>query len=142
MELDIPVWVDDYNHNMNSVDLANQFRQAYDTQQIAYRNWLPLLHWILDQAAINAYKLGTFGKTWTAGHVNFRRELCRQLLSFSKCQVWKNPGAHNWVVRPTRQSCVWCCKFFKFKKQVLEAWKKVGIELIQDELGDKRLSKS
>jgi len=28
---------------MNSVDLANQFRQAYDTQQIAYRTWLPLL---------------------------------------------------------------------------------------------------
>ena len=35
-ELEIPSFIDDYNHNMNSVDLANQFRQAYDTQQIAY----------------------------------------------------------------------------------------------------------
>jgi hypothetical protein len=31
MILDIPAWVDDYNHNMNAVDLANQHRQPYDT---------------------------------------------------------------------------------------------------------------
>ena len=48
MLLEILTWVDDYNHNMNSVDLANQFRQPYDTQQIAYRTWIPLFHWILD----------------------------------------------------------------------------------------------
>jgi hypothetical protein len=57
MLLEILTWVDDYNHNMNSVDLANQFQQSYDTQQIAYCTWIPLFHWILDQAAINAYKL-------------------------------------------------------------------------------------
>jgi hypothetical protein len=32
MILDILSWVDDYNHNMNAVDLANQHRQPYDTQ--------------------------------------------------------------------------------------------------------------
>jgi Transposase IS4 len=57
--LDILTWVDDYNHNMNSVDLANQFRQPYDTQKRAYWIWIPLLHWILDQAAVNAYKIAT-----------------------------------------------------------------------------------
>jgi hypothetical protein len=31
MLLDILTWVDDYNHHMNSVDLANQHRQPYDT---------------------------------------------------------------------------------------------------------------
>jgi hypothetical protein len=31
MILDILTWVDDYNHNTNSVDLANQHRQLYDT---------------------------------------------------------------------------------------------------------------
>ena len=30
MLLDILTWVDDYNHYMNSVDLANQFWQAYN----------------------------------------------------------------------------------------------------------------
>ena len=62
MKLDISVWVDDYNHNMNSVDLVNQFHEAYNTQQIMYQNWLPLLHWILNQVAINTYKLDIFGK--------------------------------------------------------------------------------
>ena len=64
MNLDIPIFIDDYNHHMNSVDLANQNRQPYDTQRISYRTWIPLLHWILDQAAINAYKLGIVAKTW------------------------------------------------------------------------------
>jgi hypothetical protein len=31
MILGIPTWIDDYNHNINAVDLANQFRQPYDT---------------------------------------------------------------------------------------------------------------
>jgi hypothetical protein len=48
MLLEILTWVDDYNHNMNSVDLANQLRQPYDTQKIAYYTWIPLFHWILD----------------------------------------------------------------------------------------------
>ena len=55
----ISVFINNYNYNMNGVDLANQLREAYDTQRIAYRNWLPILHWILDQAVINAYKVGT-----------------------------------------------------------------------------------
>jgi hypothetical protein len=46
--LQIPTWINDYNHNINSVNLANQHRQPYDTQRIAYRTWVPLLHWILD----------------------------------------------------------------------------------------------
>ena len=44
MLLDILTQVDDYNYHMNSVDLANQHRQPYDTQRIAYRTWIPLLH--------------------------------------------------------------------------------------------------
>ena len=36
MELDISVFIDDYNHNMNGVHLANQLRQSYDTQLITY----------------------------------------------------------------------------------------------------------
>jgi hypothetical protein len=31
MLLNILTWVDDYNHNMNAVDLANQYREPYDT---------------------------------------------------------------------------------------------------------------
>jgi Transposase IS4 len=63
MILGIPLWIDDYNHHMNAVDLANQHWQSYDTQQIGYRTWLPLLHWILDQVAVNAYKLAIVSKS-------------------------------------------------------------------------------
>ena len=35
--LEILTFINDYNHNMNSIDLANQYRQPYDTQQITYR---------------------------------------------------------------------------------------------------------
>ena len=48
MILDIPTWVDNYNYNINAVDLANQHQQPYNTQRIAYQTWIPLLHWILD----------------------------------------------------------------------------------------------
>jgi hypothetical protein len=37
MGLETSCFINNYNHYMNSDDLANQFRQAYDTQQIAYR---------------------------------------------------------------------------------------------------------
>ena len=89
MLLDILTWVDDYNHYMNSVDLANQFRQAYDTQRIAYQTWIPLLHWILDQAAINAYKLANIARTWPNSdhhsvYLEFQRALYNKLLSYSK----------------------------------------------------------
>ncbi len=30
MELDIPIFINDYNVNMNGVDLANQHREVYD----------------------------------------------------------------------------------------------------------------
>jgi hypothetical protein len=38
-ELDIPTFIDDYNHYMNGVDLANQYRSAYETHRSTRRNW-------------------------------------------------------------------------------------------------------
>ena len=32
VELDIPTFIDDYNHNMNGINLVNQFWEAYDIQ--------------------------------------------------------------------------------------------------------------
>jgi len=47
-ELEIPRYIDDYNHNMNSVDIANQLRQAYEIHRTGYRTWLPLFYWVLN----------------------------------------------------------------------------------------------
>jgi hypothetical protein len=134
MILDILRWVDDYNHNMNAVDLANQHQQPYDTQRIAYCTWIPLLHWILDQAAINAYKLAVIKKTWPndhLGHLKFWRALYRKLLDYSQQTPWIETRLHNWVERPKRQACAMCCKKEKLKKQLVIQQELAGIEVFK-----------
>ena len=138
MLLDILTQVDNYNYNMNSIDLANQFRQAYDTQRIAYRIWIPLLYWILDQAAINAYKIAIISKTWSkkddSAHLEFRRLLYEKLLDYSKLvdpQLWKEPRPHKWMDRPTRQSCAMCCRRDMLKKKFMAEQEAVGIYIFK-----------
>ena len=147
MDLDIPAFINDYNHYMNSVDLANQHRQSYNTQKIAYRTWIPLFHWILDQAAINAYKIAIISKTWSktdnSAHLEFRRLLYEKLLDYSKLvdpQIWKGPGPHKWIDRPTRQSCAMCCKRDKLKKKFIAEQEAVGIYIFKPSSGPKRPS--
>jgi hypothetical protein len=41
-DINIPCFIDDYNHNMGGVDLANQFREAYETHRASLRDWWPL----------------------------------------------------------------------------------------------------
>ncbi|KAF8241727.1 hypothetical protein K440DRAFT_527281, partial [Wilcoxina mikolae CBS 423.85] len=57
MEVDIPSAIDDYNHFKGGVDIADQYREAYFTQQTSRRNWLPLFYWLLDIAIINGFLL-------------------------------------------------------------------------------------
>src|SRR5436305_11818448 len=79
------------------------------------------MHWVLDQAATNAYKLSIISKVWTEGYLEFRRALYTKLLAYSKLvepQLWKDPRPHNWIPRPTRQSCAWCCKVAELRKKV------------------------
>jgi len=116
------------------VNLANQHRQPYDTQRIAYRTWIPLLHWILDQAAINAYKLTIVRKTWPndhSAHLKFRRKLYRKLLDYSQQRPWIEAGPHNWVKRLKRQLCVICCKKERLKKQLAIQQKATSIKVFK-----------
>ena len=36
--------IDDYNHYMNGVDLADQLRASYNTHMHGVRTWLPLFY--------------------------------------------------------------------------------------------------
>src|SRR6266536_1016060 len=64
------------------------------------------------------------------------QQVCTQteeLLDYSKLvepQLWKEPGPHNWTERPTRQSCIMCCKKEKLRKKVLARYE--GIELFKE----------
>lgn len=56
-ELEIPEFIDLYNHFMNGVDQADQLRVYYNTQRVHLKSWKPLWHWLLDVAVVNSYKL-------------------------------------------------------------------------------------
>jgi hypothetical protein len=53
-ELDIPVIVNVYNHDKVGVNVADQYRNYFDTQLITKCNEYPLLYWILETARISS----------------------------------------------------------------------------------------
>ena len=55
--LDIPAFIDMYNHHMNGVDNADQLRCYYSTQRVHYKSWKPLWHFLLDTTIVNCYKI-------------------------------------------------------------------------------------
>ena len=56
-KLAIPTFIDDYNHYINRVDFANQFKVFYKTHKTSVRSWFLIFYWILDAAIINAYRI-------------------------------------------------------------------------------------
>ena len=133
-ELYIPRFIDDYNHHMGGVDLANQFREVYETHRATQRNWWPLFYWLLDMAYINAYRLyllHTDAKR-PLTHLQFRIELYCKLFEYSKkvklVQLYSELGSkrlfssnvqhiHFWGKLPTKRGiCIWCAYLGKRQK--------------------------
>ena len=56
-QLDIPVAINDYNHYMGSVDIANQYRSSYKIHLRAMRTWFLLFFFFLDAAIVNVYRI-------------------------------------------------------------------------------------
>jgi hypothetical protein len=55
--LPIPVYIDDYNHNMGSVDLADQYRASYAEKRRNCRTWMPLFKFLVQSTIVNAIKI-------------------------------------------------------------------------------------
>jgi hypothetical protein len=55
MIVDIPTVINDYNTHKGGVDIADQYRESYFTQQTARRNWLPLFYWLVDITSVNSF---------------------------------------------------------------------------------------
>jgi len=51
----IPKMIDNYNHHMGDVNIANQLCNYYSTQLIVQRTWSPLFFWLLDTVIVNSY---------------------------------------------------------------------------------------
>jgi hypothetical protein len=123
-ELRIPCFIDDYNQHMGGVDLANQFRESYETHKTTLRNWWPLFYWFIDVICINTYKLyqlTTKGKALT--HLQFRTQLYCKLLDYSTKAKLRDlriglggrrvfgpelQHLHYWQKRPRLGNYVWC----------------------------------
>jgi Transposase IS4 len=125
-QLPIPRFIDDYNQYMGGIDLANQYREAYETHRPTCRTWWPLFCWLIDVACINAYKLHQLHavsmSTRPLTHLQFRIELYCKLLGYSqraKLQSLRvelggkrvfNPDfqhLHYWEKR-RKGTCAWC----------------------------------
>jgi hypothetical protein len=57
LALPIILPIDDYNYNINGVDIADQLRGDLTSHQITRRSWLPYWFWLLDTAVVNAFLL-------------------------------------------------------------------------------------
>jgi len=56
-DLPIPIAIDDYNRFIRGVDIANQLRAGFSTQQRGVKPWRLLFYWLLDSTIINAFIL-------------------------------------------------------------------------------------
>lgn len=54
-EMLVPTCINDYNHHMGGVDVADQYRSYYDTQLTSFRTWYPIFFWALDTALTNSF---------------------------------------------------------------------------------------
>ena len=132
--LKIPVMINDYNHHMGGVDIADQLRGYYTTQLTSRRTWMPLFFWLLDTVLVNCHLLSKL-KGGIHSQVEFRQELLWSLIRIAKekeetaiptqpnprqARITKNfttndlpaarlqLGNHFPIYNTQRKTCVWC----------------------------------
>jgi hypothetical protein len=93
--LPIPGAINDYNHHMGGVDIADQLRVKFSTQQRGVKPWRPLFYWLLDTTIINALRLSEHKKkakllrSEKSVHRAFREALVSELLKDPSPKVLK-----------------------------------------------------
>jgi hypothetical protein len=120
--LPIPRVIDDYNHHMNSIDLANQLRAWMTCSRPGIsKAWQPLWYWLLDICACNAYLIWKTSHTEldlasSRLHRRFQEGLIQALFDVPHEQPSTVstpiasclPPGHTRSTFPTRQLCTWC----------------------------------
>ncbi|GES85239.1 hypothetical protein RCL_jg18055.t1 [Rhizophagus clarus] len=135
--LPIPVVIDDYNHFMGEVDIADQLQGYYDTQLPVRRTWMPLFFWLLDMTLINLYlilkkinanvnhqkdfrmqlaQVHELEKQFKLIHVDPNKEHQYDTAKFELPIESLSSEGHFPEWRKTRSSCVWC-KYLVKKNQ-------------------------
>ena len=102
--LPIPCIIDDYNHHMGGVDIADQLRGYYAVQLPVRRTWMPLFFWLLDTSIVNSYLI--FKKNGNViNHKNFRIHLVWELINagMEENDRTKKPNTRSRVEELTHQ---------------------------------------
>jgi hypothetical protein len=126
-EISIPRFIDDYNHFMGGVDIANQHRAAYETHLRAWRSWWPLWAWAIDVAIVNCFKMQSVlykqHNLPKPEHCQFRQVLYKRLFESHKAIVTAsrkrkltpdlppcrlNKDVPHRLYRDVFTTCVWC----------------------------------
>ena len=92
--LEIPDFIDMYNHLMNSVDRADQIRTYYRTNRRNYRTWKPLWNYLFQTTICNAALIWIdqgYSTKKKGGHLNFRKKLATQLMAHSSSSKYTSP---------------------------------------------------
>lgn len=79
-ELAIQRLIDGYNHNMNGVDIFDQYRSYYSTHPISYRTGLPLFFWLLDTSVVSVYIIYQSASKTADGKVLKHKDFCLGLV--------------------------------------------------------------
>jgi hypothetical protein len=92
--LNIPEFIDMYNHFMNSVDRADQIRTYYRTNRKTYRTWKPLWNYLFQTTICNAALIWMDQGHSTkkrGGHLQFRTKLASRLMAHSSSSKYTSP---------------------------------------------------
>jgi len=92
--LEIPDFIDMYNHLMNSIDRADQIRTYYRTNRRNYRTWKPLWNYLFQTTICNAALIWIDQGSSTkkkGGHLDFRKKLATQLMAHSSSSTYTSP---------------------------------------------------
>ena len=157
--LRIPLVIDQYNHYMGGVDIADQLRKNMTVHRPwEARVWRPLWYYILDTCLVNSYLICK-GKSEDVGkraHREFREALSEELRNTPYLEaerpikrrrpsnrmptVIQEASFHNMTQLESRRHCVWC-------KEHPEKWTPKSVmpvlgELVNGEQSRKRKRQS
>ena len=111
----IPTVIDEYNHNMNGIDQANQLRASMSiSRPREHRVWIPMWQFCFEISTVNAFLCWRFGRSSKHRlHRTFRLELINALLDYpleSEAigrvpEGLNNWPGHQWSKFPKRNYC-------------------------------------
>ena len=103
-QLMIPLCIDDYNHNMGGVDIADQLHSYYYTQLTSCHTLWPMLYWVFHTMVTNAYFI--YQDMPQSSNTITHKE-CRLQCAWGLILAGSGPISTSYIVSSTRAKSTW-----------------------------------